>query len=509
MTVRVLVEPDPITPDQLVAVARHGVGVGLSDDALRAIAASRKVIEDLASDPRAHYGISTGFGALATKHIPREKRAALQRSLIRSHAAGSGAEVETEVVRAMMLLRLSTMATGRTGVRPATAAAYAALLDAGLTPVVHEYGSLGCSGDLAPLAHVALVVTGEGEVRDREGRLRPAAEALPAHGIAPLELAEKEGLALINGTDGMLGMLVLALADLDRLLRTADVAAAMSVEALLGTDAVFAEDLQALRPHPGQAASAANLRLLLADSGVMASHREPNRCTRVQDAYSLRCSPQVHGAARDTVAHAKAVAARELASAIDNPVVTPDGRVVSNGNFHGAPVGYVLDFLAIAVADVAGISERRLDRLCDPARNHGLPPFLADDPGVDSGQMIAQYTAAGVVSELKRLAVPASVDCIPSSAMQEDHVSMGWHAARKLRRALDGLTRVLAVEVLTAARALDLRAPLAAAPATGSVRDAVRAAGVAGPGPDRYLAPEIEAVVGLIRDGSLLPAGLG
>ncbi|HET6394302.1 MAG TPA: histidine ammonia-lyase, partial [Blastococcus sp.] len=379
------------------------------------------------------------------------------------------------------------------------------LLDAGLTPVVHEYGSLGCSGDLAPLSSAALALMGEGMVRDASGVLRPAAEAMRACGIEPVVLAEKEGLALVNGTDGMLGMLVLALADLRRLLATADVAAAMSVEGLLGTDAVFAADLQALRPHPGQADSAANLRDLVAGSGIMASHRGPG-CTRVQDAYSLRCAPQVHGAARDTLAHAAAVADRELAAAIDNPVITLDDRVESNGNFHGAPVGYVLDFLAIAVADVAGMSERRTDRFLDAARSNGLPPFLADDPGVDSGHMIGQYTAAGIVSELKRLAVPASVDSIPSSAMQEDHVSMGWHAARKLRRALDGLTRVLAIEVVTAARALDLRAPLEPAAPTAGVRDAVRAAGVAGPGPDRHLAPEIQTVVDLVATGALLTA---
>jgi histidine ammonia-lyase len=495
----------PLSPEDVVRVARDGGQVRLADDALAEIARSREVIDGLAKDDRAHYGVSTGFGALATTSIPPEMRAQLQRSLIRSHAAGSGPEVEREVVRALMLLRLSTLATGRTGVRVETARAYAALLNSGLTPVVREYGSLGCSGDLAPLAHVALALMGEGSVRDASGALRPAGEALREAGIEPVVLAEKEGLALVNGTDGMLGMLVLALADLRRLLTTADVAAAMSVEALLGTDAVFAEDLQALRPHPGQADSAANLRALLAGSGIMASHRGPE-CTRVQDAYSLRCSPQVHGAARDTVAHAGTVAGRELAAAIDNPVVTLDGRVESNGNFHGAPVGYVLDFLAIATADVASMSERRTDRFLDVARNHGLPPFLAGDPGVDSGLMIAQYTAAGIVSELKRLAVPASVDSIPSSAMQEDHVSMGWAAARKLRRAVDGLARVLAIEILTAARAIDLRAPLEPAPATGAVRDAVRSLGVAGPGPDRHLSPEIEAVADAVRDGSLLTA---
>jgi histidine ammonia-lyase len=502
---QVVVGTGPVAPDDVLRVARHGSGVRLADDAVAEIARSRAVVDGLAKDDQPHYGISTGFGALATKHIPLEMRAQLQRSLIRSHAAGSGPEVEREVVRALMLLRLSTLATGRTGVRVETAQAYAAMLDAGITPLVHEYGSLGCSGDLAPLSSIALALMGEGQVRDAEGELRAAADALRAHGIEPVELAEKEGLALVNGTDGMLGMLVLALADLRRLLTTADLAAAMSVEALLGTDAVFAEDLQALRPHPGQADSAANLRGLLDGSGVMASHRGPG-CTRVQDAYSLRCAPQVHGAARDTVDHAATVAGRELTAAIDNPVITLDGRVESNGNFHGAPVGYVLDFLAIAVADVASMSERRTDRFLDRSRSNGLPPFLAGDPGVDSGHMIAQYTAAGIVSELKRLAVPASVDSIPSSAMQEDHVSMGWHAARKLRRAIDGLTRVLAVEILTAARALDLRAPLPPAVPTAAVRDAVRAAGVDGPGPDRHLAPEIETLVGLVSNGDLLTA---
>ncbi|WP_073458336.1 histidine ammonia-lyase [Pseudonocardia thermophila] len=494
----------PVTPSDVVAVAREGAAVTLSAEALAEIAATRKVVEELADDVEPHYGVSTGFGALATRHIPVERRAQLQRSLVRSHAAGSGPEVEREVVRATMLLRLSTLATGRTGVRPETARAYAAMLSAGITPIVQEYGSLGCSGDLAPLAHCALALMGEGEVRDARGERRPAADALAEAGIAPVTLAEKEGLALINGTDGMLGMLVLACADLRQLLRVADIAAAMSVEALLGTDAVFAPDLQALRPHPGQAASAANLRALLAGSAIMASHRTPD-CTRVQDAYSLRCAPQVHGAVRDTLTHAETVAARELAAAIDNPVITPDGRVQSNGNFHGAPIGYVLDFLAIAVADLAAISERRTDRFLDQSRSHGLPAFLADDPGVDSGHMIAQYTQAGIVSELKRLATPASVDSIPSSAMQEDHVSMGWAAARKLRRAVDGLRRVLAIELLTAARGIDLRHPLAPAPATGAVRDALRAT-VPGPGPDRYLAPDIEAAVAAVSSGAVLRA---
>jgi len=500
----VVVGVGPLSPGDVRNVARRGAAVRLSDEARNEIRVSRKVIDHLAHDTVAHYGVSTGFGALATRHIPTERRAQLQRSLVRSHAAGSGPEVEREVVRALMLLRLSTLATGRTGVRPETAEAYAAVLNAGITPVVREYGSLGCSGDLAPLAHCALAVLGEGEVRDADGRLRPAAEALAAAGITPIALQEKEGLALINGTDGMLGMLVLACHDLRALLRTADVCAAMSVEAQLGTDAVFAADLQALRPHPGQADSAANLVALLAGSAIMASHRGPE-CTRVQDAYSLRCSPQVHGAARDTLAHAELVASRELASAVDNPVVTRDGRVESNGNFHGAPVAYVLDFLAIAAADLASIAERRTDRFLDVARNHGLNAFLADDPGVDSGHMIAQYTQAAIVSELKRLASPASVDSIPSSAMQEDHVSMGWSAARKLRRAVDGLARVLAVELLTAARALDLRAPLTPAAATEAVRDGLRRH-VAGPGTDRFLAPEIESALTYVVRGDAVAA---
>ena len=483
-------------------VARHDAPVTIGDDALAAMAASRTRIEALADDPVPVYGISTGFGALATRHIPLELRTKLQRSLIRSHAAGSGPEVEREVIRAMMLLRLSTLTTGHTGIRPEVAQAYAALLSAGLTPVVHEYGSLGCSGDLAPLAHVALTIMGEGQVRTVDGAVVPAAEALPAHGIEPIVLAEKEGLALINGTDGMLGQLVLALADLDRLLVLADVSAAMSVEGLLGSDRVFAAHLHALRPQPGQAVAAANMTRMLAGSPIVASHSGPD-CPLVQDAYSLRCAPQVAGAARDTVAHARNVANWELASVIDNPVVTDKGQVESNGNFHGAPVAYVLDFLAIVVADVASISERRTDRFLDAARNHGLPPFLADDPGVDSGHMIAQYSQAGIVSELKRLAAPASVDSIPSSAMQEDHVSMGWSAARKLRRAIDGLTRVLAIEALTAARGLDMRAPLQPGPGTAAVRDRVRQ-DVAGPGVDRYLAPEIEAVVQLAASGALV-----
>ena len=506
----VLLGDAPLAIADVVAVARADARVAVAPAALERVAASRAVIEELANDTRPHYGVSTGFGALARVQIPVEKRQQLQRSLIRSHAAGAGPEVEREVVRALMLLRLNTLATGRTGVRPVVVETAAALLNAGITPVVHEYGSLGCSGDLSPLAHCALALMGEGEVRvgaDSGAGSVPAADALSAAGIEPLVLAEKEGLALINGTDGMLGMLCLALHDLGALLRVADVAGAASVEALTGTDAVFAAELQALRPHPGQAEAAANMRRVLAGSELVQRPRA-GEFTRVQDAYALRCAPQVHGAARDTAAHAARVAQTELASAIDNPVVLPDGRVESNGNFHGAPIGYVLDFLAIAVADVASISERRTDRFLDVARNHGLPPFLAADAGLDSGLMIAQYTSAGIVSELKRLAAPASVDSIPSSAMQEDHVSMGWHAGRKLRRAIDGLARVLGIELLAATRALDFRAAAGAgspAPATEAVHRLFRTR-VDAPDTDAFLSPAIAAAHDFVAGGAVQEA---
>ena len=487
--------------DDVIAVARRDAVVTLSAEALDAMAASRAQVEALAASDTPAYGISTGFGALANRHIPVESRVQLQRSLVRSHAAGMGASVEREVVRALVLLRLKTLASGRTGARPVVAETMAAMLNAGITPVVHEYGSLGCSGDLAPLAHCALVLMGEGRAVDADGAERPVPELLAEHGIGPVELHEKEGLALINGTDGMLGMLIMAIADLEQLCDAADVIAAMSVEGLLGTDQVYRADLHTeLRPHPRQAVSAARMLAALDGSGIVASHKEND--DRVQDAYSLRCAPQVTGAVRDTIAHARTVAERELAAAIDNPVVLADGTVSSNGNFHGAPVGYVLDFLAIAAADLGSMSERRTDRMLDAKRSHGLPPFLAHDPGVDSGLMIAQYTQAGLVSENKRLAVPASVDSIPSSAMQEDHVSMGWHAARKLRRVVDNLAMVLAVELVAAARAIELRAPLQPAPATVEVIRLLRQS-VAGPGEDRFLAPELEAAVEVVWSPSL------
>lgn len=501
---QVTVGESPLSIEDVVAVARYGATVRIADTARAAMRAARVVVDEHAGSDRAIYGVSTGFGALASRKIDVESRDRLQQGLIRSHAAGSGDEVETEVVRTLMLLRLQTFTTGRTGVREEVADRYVALLNAKVTPVVHEYGSLGCSGDLAPLAHCALAVIGEGRVRRADGELVDSLVVLRELGFDSLQLAPKEGLALINGTDGMLGMLSLAIHDLTRLLRTADVSAAMSVDALLGTDRTFAADLQAVRPHPGQAASASNLTAILGGSEIVASHRGES-CTVVQDAYSLRCAPQVAGAARDTLAHAITVADRELASAVDNPVVLDDGRIESNGNFHGAPVAYVLDFLAIAAADLASISERRTDRLLDPSRSHGLPAFLAGAPGLDSGLMIAQYTQAALVSEMKRLAVPASVDSIPSSAMQEDHVSMGWSAARKLRRSVDALQRVVSIEVMAAARALELRAPLSPAPATADVVALVRGK-IPGVGEDRWLSPEITEVIDLVSTGAVVAA---
>jgi histidine ammonia-lyase len=493
--------PTGIEADDVIAVARDDAAVRVSEEARAAMERSADVVRTLAESEQPAYGVSTGFGSLATVRIPAERRAELQRALVRSHAAGMGPPVEREVVRAMMLLRARTLAMGCSGARPVVADTIVRLLDAGLTPIVPEHGSLGASGDLAPLAHCALVLIGEGEIEDRDGARRSAAEALADARIEPLVLTAKEGLALINGTDGMLGMLVLACDDVRMLLKIADVSAAMSVEALLGTDRAFAEDLIALRPQPGQAASAANLRALLARSEIVASHRVGD--PRVQDAYSLRCAPQVTGAARDTLDHAERVAAAELRSAIDNPMVLADGRVESCGNFHGAPVAFACDFLAIAVAEVGAIAERRTDRLLDQARSHGLPPFLADDPGVNSGMMLGHYAQAAMVAENRRLAAPASVDSLPTSAMQEDHVSMGWGAARKLRSAVGNLARIVAVELSCAARALDLRAPLRPGPGTGAALAALRER-VQGPGPDRFLAPELDAVVELIWSRRLL-----
>jgi histidine ammonia-lyase len=492
-----------LTAADVVAVARADEPVRLAPEARRAMEESAAIVERLAAATEPVYGISTGFGSLANTVIPPERREELQRALIRSHAAGMGPPVEREVVRAMMLLRARTLAMAHSGARPVLVDTLLELLNRRITPIVPEHGSLGASGDLAPLAHCALALIAEGDVITAEGAVVTASHALASAGLTAVTLRAKEGLALINGTDGILGMLLLVLADLDVLMRVADVAAAMTVEALLGTDRAFADDLQQLRPHPGQRASAGNLRTLLAGSAIVASHRTDDG--RVQDAYSLRCTPQVNGAARDTIAFARTVAATELVSAIDNPMVLPDGRVESCGNFHGAPLGFACDFLAIAAAELGAIAERRTDRLLDANRSQGLPPFLAPDAGVNSGMMIAQYSQAAMVAENRRLAAPASVDSLPTSAMQEDHVSMAWGAARKLRRVVANVRRILAVEIACAARALDLRAPLAPAAGTAAALRAVRTR-VDGPGPDRRLAPELAAVEALVGSGELLAA---
>lgn len=492
-----------LIPADVVAVAREGSPVRITERARSAMAASRQVVDDLASSDTPAYGVSTGFGALASVFIPPAKRTELQKALIRSHAAGVGPAVEDEVVRATMLLRLRSLAMGYSGTRPEVADAIAALLNAGVTPVVPEHGSLGCSGDLAPLAHIALVLMGEGRAVLADGTQVDGAEAMKAAGASPIELAPKEGLALINGTDGMLANLLLAAEDAELLIRSAELAAALSIEGLFGTDRTFLPDLSGLRPQPGQAASCRNLVRLLDSSEIVASHREGH--SRVQDAYSLRCAPQVTGAARDTLDWVRTVAGRELEAAIDNPVVLPDGRVASSGNFHGAPLALAADFLAIALAGVGAISERRIDRLLDRTRSEGLPPFLGDDPGVDSGLMIAHYSAAALAAENRRLAAPASVDSIPTSAMQEDHVSMGWAATRKLRTLITNLGRIVAIETMAGARAVDLRSPLRPSPATAAAIAALRDE-VPGAGPDRFMSPEIESAHSLVAAGRLLEA---
>jgi histidine ammonia-lyase len=495
---RVTIRGPGLDAADLLRIALEGARVEIAPDAIAAMERSRARVEELAGTKTPVYGISTGFGALAATQIAPERRSELQHSLLRSHAAGVGPPLATPTVRAIMALRLRSLAMGFSGVRPAVAEALAALLNAGVTPVVPTHGSLGASGDLAPLAHVGLCLLGEGEAFDQSGRLRAAAEVLTAARLRPIELEVKEGLALINGTDGMLAMLLIAAARASLLFATADVTAAMSVEALFGTDRPFAADLSALRPQPGQARSAANLTRLLEGSNIVASHRHSTHV--VQDSYSMRCAPQVAGAARDTLDHARAVAARELESAIDNPVVLPDGRVESNGNFHGEPLAFAADFLAIAAAEVGAIAERRVDQMLDPHRSRGLPAFLAPEPGVNSGLMLAQYTAAALVAENRRLAAPASVDSIPTSGMQEDHVSMGWGACLKLERLLGNLGYILAIELACAAQALDLRAPLQPARGTAAVRDLVRSR-IPPSAADRPVAPDLEIAAELVNTG--------
>jgi histidine ammonia-lyase len=486
----------------IVAVARHGARVEMGEEARGRVRTSRGHVENLIEGSRAVYGVTTGFGALANTRIAAEHRLELQKSLLRSHAAGMGPFVETEVVRAMMVIRAKTLAAGYSGVRPWLVDALLGLLNAGLTPAVPEHGSMGASGDLAPLAHIGLSLMGEGSMLE-DGQAVQAGEALRGAGLEPVELATKEGLALINGTDGMLAMLLLALEDLGVLLKTADVTAAMSVEALLGTDRVFREDLHSLRPHPGQLASARNIARVLSGSPIVASHRDSPHL--VQDAYSLRCAPQVYGAARDTLEHASRVAARELDSVTDNPVVLPDGRVESAGNFHGEPLAFVLDFLAIAASEVGAITERRIDRMLDPRRSEGLPAFLSPHAGVNSGFMIPHYTSAALAEENRRLALPASTGSLPTSAMQEDHNSMGWSSGRKLRRLIGNVQRILAVEAACASQALDLRRPLTPGRTTGAVLERMRRE-IPFIDEDTFMTPHLEAAETLVRSGALVGA---
>jgi histidine ammonia-lyase len=492
-----------LDPEDVLAVARSGVRVALSAEATGAINTSRAFVDEAVHGDEPVYGITTGFGSLAHTMIPADRLADLQLNLIRSHAAGMGAPVEPEVVRAMMLLRARTLAMGYSGARLEVVQQLVDVLNAGIVPVVPEHGSLGASGDLAPLAHAAMCLIGEGEVLTADGGTRPAADALADHGIAPLTLHAKDGLALINGTDGILGMLVMACADLRMLLGTAEVAAAMSVEGLLGTNRPFAADLVGLRPHPGQAVSAAGILAMLEGSRIVASHRYDD--PRVQDAYSLRCAPQVVGAARDALAHAEAVARRELRSAIDNPMVMADGRIESGGNFHSAPLAHAADFLAIVATDVGALAERRTDRMLDPDRSEGLPAFLTPDPGVNSGLMIAHYTMAAMVAANRTLATPASTDSLPTSAGQEDHVSMGWWAVRKLRTIVGNLGRIIAVEILAASRALDFRAPLEPGVGTAAVRDLIREHVPVADG-DRFVSTNLATAETLVREGAILAA---
>jgi histidine ammonia-lyase len=499
VTVRV---GEPLTADDVAAVAR-GERAELADAARARMEAARSVVERKAAAGETVYGVTTGLGSLANVRLEAGEIRELQHDLLRSHAVGVGEPLSEWEVRAMLLLRAHVLALGHSGVRPLVVERLLLFLDRELLPVVPEQGSLGASGDLAPLAHLALPLIGEGEVSYRGERMT-GAMALERAGLEPLALEPKEGLALVNGTQGMLAVGLLAAHRGTALAKVADVAAAMTIEAVLGTDRPFDERLQRLRPHAGQQASAANLRRLLQDSGIVASHRESTHL--VQDAYSLRCAPQVHGAFRDVLAFAERVMGIEMGSVSDNPIVLPDdGEVLSGGNFHGQPVSVALDSLAVATVGLASISERRLFRLLDPATNGGLPPFLVERSGVMSGFMIVQYTAAELVSESKSLAHPASVDSIPSSAGQEDHVSMGMTAARHARECVRNAEVVVALEVLCAAQGLELRAPLRPAPATTAAVSAVRQA-VPPLAESRALKPDVDAVVELVQSGELCDA---
>jgi histidine ammonia-lyase len=497
------------------AVARHGAPATLDEHARARMQEARDVVERLVAQGAVAYGITTGFGDLASVNIRPEDTGRLQQNLLMSHAAGVGRPFPTDVVRAMLVLRANTLALGHSGCRPLLVDRLLAFLAAGIHPVVPEQGSLGASGDLAPLAHLALPLIGRGEV-DLEGHRMPALLALREVGLEPLTLEAKEGLALLNGTQMMGAVGALVLADADRLARTASVAAALSVEALLGTEVAFAAAYQLARPHPGQIAVAAELRHLLRRSTLQTSHHQDAH--KVQDAYSLRCVPQVHGAVRDTLDHLRRVLDIELNSATDNPLVFPGGGVVpdavatggglviSGGNFHGEPIAFALDFAKIAIAELGSISERRTALLVDARLNGGLPAFLAASSGVDSGMMIYQYTAAALVSENKVLAHPASVDSIPTSANQEDHVSMGSISARHARIVVDNVERVLAIELLVAAQALDARLSMSPGTAPGEgVAEAQRRIRAVVPrlDGDREPGPDLAAATTLVQTGAL------
>src|SRR5580700_126210 len=468
----ITVDGSALTIDAVVRAARAREAVELDAGVRARMRPAREVVDRLDREGAAVYGVTTGFGALADRAVDPADRALLQRSVVLSHAAGSGPRLDAEVVRGMILLRARTLAAGPSGVRVGRVEAHLALLPAGIVPWVPEHGSLGASGDLAPLAAVATVLLGQGWVADAAGGRIEGAAALRTHGLTPIDVEPKEGLALINGTDAMTTMLALAVHDVEELLRLADIACALSVEALLGTTVAYDERVVALRPADGQARSAANLRALLHESPIVASHR-PSRHA-VQDAYSLRCAPQVHGAARDVVAFCRQTVDHELASVVDNPVVIGD-EVVSAGNFHGQALAYAADMLASACADVAAISERRVDRLLDPARSRGLPAFLSPEPGLNSGLMITQYTAAALVASLRHAATPFAVQSATTSAGQEDHVSMGYEAALRTRRSVGLLRSVLAIEVMGAVQAVEMRHPQHPGPATAALIASVRA----------------------------------
>ena len=482
-----------LTLPDVEAVARAGVRVELAASARERVQASREVVDRIVSSGAAVYGVNTGFGRLAEVRVSADRLSRLQLNLLRSHACGVGEPFPAPVVRAMLLLRANVLATGHAGCRPVVIERVLDLLNAGVHPVVPSRGSVGASGDLVPLAHLALALIGEGEATIGDEVL-PAAEALRRAGVIPLELAAKEGLALINGTQASVAVAALAVAHAGRLLDAADVICALSLDALAGTDAAFDPAVHAARPHPGQRRSAARMARLLEGSEVRESHRE---CGRVQDAYSLRCSPQVHGAARDALDHAWGVLEIELNSATDNPMVFEDGRVVSGGNFHGAPIAVVLDYLAAALTDLASISERRQARLVDSALS-GLPGFLAPDPGLNSGFMMVQVAAAALVSECKTLSHPASVDSIPTSAGQEDHVSMSTWASRKLATVVDLVRHVLGMEYLAATQGIEFHRPLRTSAVLERAIIALRRH-VPRLEQDRYLAPDVRRAAELVE----------